>query len=105
MSEPTVAANESPTTRSVAITVFLAHLTFSLLLWFSADHGELSSSASGVLIAMLFPLYIVFAHPPDLPDPLSFCLLAIMWLVSTLSWTGIVVGLFCAFRKARGKLI
>jgi hypothetical protein len=105
MSEPTAAGNECPTMKSVAITVFVAHLALSLLLWFSADHGELSGTTADVLVAMLFPLYIVFACLPDLPDALSLCLLIVMWLVSALLWTGIVVGLLWAFRRARGKLI
>jgi len=105
MSESARQANEWPTIKSLAITVFVTHLVFSLFLWFTADHGELSSPAAGVLIAMLFPLYIVFTHPPELPDALSLVLLMVMWLVSALMWTAIVVGLLWAFRKARAKLI
>ena len=105
MSESVTQANELPTTKSLAIALFVAHLAFSLLLWFSADHGELSSAAGSTLMVMLFPVYIVFAHPPDLPNALMFALLVVMWLVSALTWTAIVVGLLWAFRKARAKLI
>jgi lipopolysaccharide export LptBFGC system permease protein LptF len=105
MSESVAPANEAPATRSIALAVFLVHIAFSLLLWFSNDHGELSDTANAALIALLFPLYIAFAHPPDLPDSLSLLLLIAMWLVSAVIWTGIVITLLWAFRKARAKLI
>ncbi len=105
MSESARPANGTLTIRSIALAVFLVHVALSFLLWFSNDHGELSDTANAALVALLFPLYIVFAHPPDLPDSLSLLLLIAMWLVSAVMWTTIVVGLLWAFRKARAKLI
>jgi hypothetical protein len=105
MSESPVPANEVPSIKSLAATVFFVHIAFSLLLWFSNDHGEVSGPAGAALVALLFPLYIVFLHPPDLPNSLSLLLLIVMWLISAVMWTAAVVALLWVFRKARAKLI
>ena len=105
MTASPVLPKERPTFLSVALTVFVAHLAFSLLLWFSGDHGELSNAATVALKILLFPVDILFANPRQLSDIVSLWVLIASWVLSGVLWSMLVAGSVWAWRKAYSHVI
>jgi hypothetical protein len=105
MTASPVAPKAQLTLLSVALTVFVAHLGFCLLLWFSNDHGELDPGVMAALNILLFPVFIVFARPPEWPDAFMWCLLIVCWLLAGLFWSALIAGFVWFCRRVYAKVI